>query len=113
MCIRDRNYTEAESVLRAHLSRSPSDPIPLGELGYTLAKTGRAREARDILKQLEEQSRNSFIPPQALAFVYQGLGDNDKAIDELWKASDARAIRVPWLRVDLVYACLLYTSRCV
>jgi TolB-like protein len=95
---------EAEAVLRAHLAKHPSDPIPLGELGYTLAKTGRTREARDILKQLDEQSRRSFIPSQALAFVYLGLGDHKKAIDELWKASDARTIRVPWLRVEPVYA---------
>jgi len=103
--------SEAEAVLRAHLAKHPTDPIPLGELGYTLAKIGRTREARDIAQQLEEQSRQSFIPPQALAFVYQGLGDNDRAINELWKASDARSIRVPWLRVEPVYAPLRQNPR--
>ena len=93
----------AEAVLRAHLAKHPSDPIPLGELGYTLAKSGRSREAGDILNRLEEQARQSVVPPQALAFVYLGLGEHDKAIDQLWKASDGRTIRVPWFRVEPVY----------
>jgi predicted Zn-dependent protease len=95
---------EAEQVLRAHLAKHPSDPIPLGELGYTLAKTGRAQEARDILRQLDDKTRQSIVPRQALAFVYQGLGDSDQAIDERWKASDARTLRVPWLRAEPIYA---------
>jgi adenylate cyclase len=103
--------SEAEAVLRAHLAKHPSDPIPLGALGYTLAKTGRVREAGDILKQLKEQARQSVVPPQALALVYLGLGDHDRAVEELWKASDARTIRVPWLRVEPVYAPLRRNPR--
>ena len=103
------NDREAEAALRGHLSRRPLDPIPLGELGYTLAKTGRAQEARDILKRLEQLP--SVVPQQALAFVYLGLGDQNKAIDELWKASDARSIRAPWLRVDPVYEPLRQNPR--
>jgi hypothetical protein len=51
------------------------------------------------------------VPPQAMALIYLGLGDQDKAIDELWKASDARTIRVPWLRVEPVYAPLRRNPR--
>jgi TolB-like protein len=102
---------EAEATLRAHLAKHPSDPIPLGELGYTLGKTGRRREAAEILKQLQEQARLTPVPPQALAFVYQGLGEDEKAIDELREASDARTLRVPWLRVEPVYAPLRHNPR--
>ena len=102
---------EAEAVLRAHLAKHPSNPIPLGELGYTLAKAGRTREAGDILKQLQDLAPQSAVPPQALAIVYLGLGDHKKAIEELWKASDARTIRVPWLRVEPVYAPLRQDPR--
>jgi TolB-like protein/Tfp pilus assembly protein PilF len=102
---------EAETVLRAHLAHHPLDPVPLGELGYTLGKLGRAGEARDILNQLEEQARHSVVPPQAFAFVYQGLGNDRRAMDELWKASDARSMRVPWLRVEPVYAPLKQDPR--
>ncbi len=104
-------YAEAEAVLSAHLAKRPSDPIPLGELGYTLAKTGRAREAGEILKQLQEQHEYPAMPAQALAFVYLGLGNTEQAIDELWKASDTRSLRVPWLRIDPVYAPLRQNPR--
>ena len=102
---------EAERVLRAHLAKHPSDPIPLCELGYTFGEDWALAEARDILKQLDDKTRHSIVPRQALAFVYQGLGDNDKAIDELWKASDARTLRVPWLRVEPVYSPLRRNPR--
>ncbi len=97
-------YPEALNTLRTHLVAHPSDPMPLGDLGYALAKAGRTKEAYDILKQLEEQGLQSVVPQQAVAQVYIGLGENNKAIDGLWKAADARTLRVPWLRVDPVYA---------
>jgi TolB-like protein/Tfp pilus assembly protein PilF len=95
---------EAQAVLRSHLATRPSDPIPLGELGYTLAKAGRSKEAGEILGQLDAESKQSAVPPQALAFVYLGLGDRDKAIRELWKSADDRSMRVPWLKREAVYA---------
>ena len=97
-------YPEALTALRTHLVAHPSDPMPLGDLGYALAKAGRTKEANDILKQLEEEGLQSVVPQQAVAQVYIGLGANNKAIDQLWKAADARTLRVPWLRVDPVYA---------
>lgn len=90
---------EAEAALLTYLRQDPSDPVPLGELGYTLAKTGRVKEAREIVDQLDQA-----VPQQAVAFVYIGLGDKGKAIDQLWKAADSRSFRTPWLRVDPVYA---------
>lgn len=94
---------DPEQALRGWLRTHPSDPIPLGQLGFTLAKSGRAAEARQILAQLREIERRSVVPGHAIAFVYQGLGENDHAIDELWKACENRTLRASWLKVDPAY----------
>lgn len=96
--------TEAREVLEAYLAKHPADALQLGELGYTLAKTGRTKEATDILRRLEDESRQSVVPRQALAIIYLGLGENDQAIHELWNAADARTLRAPSLRVEPIYA---------
>jgi tetratricopeptide (TPR) repeat protein len=95
---------DAETVLRERLAKHPQDPIALGELGFALAKSGRAKEARDILKTLEDQTRILFVPPQASAFVYIGLGENDKAMNEVRRALDYRTLRPPWLKIEPMYA---------
>ncbi len=96
------NDAEAEAAVRRRLGRHPSDAVAIGQLGYALAKAGKRQEARGILDQLQALPPKE-VPPQAHAFVYQGLGDYDQAIEELWKACDARAIRPTWLRESAFY----------
>ena len=48
--------------------------------------TGRAGEARGILRELEERSEREFISPYLFAYVYTGLGDHDRALDYLERA---------------------------
>jgi TolB-like protein/Tfp pilus assembly protein PilF len=95
---------DAQAVLRERLARHPQDPIPLGELGYALAKAGRPQEARDILKTLDDETRTLFVPPQAMAFVFIGLHENDKAMTEVRRALDYRTLRPPWLKIEPMYA---------
>lgn len=75
------------------------------------ALAGERESIREYRLGIEEQSRQSPIPPEAFAFVYLGLGDNRRAADQLWQASDARTIRVPWLRVEPLYKPLRQNSR--
>jgi TolB-like protein len=106
-------YREAEAVLRGRLAKDPMDPLAQGELGYTLAKSGRTKESREILQQLRERAGKSAVPEQALAFVYLGLGEDDQAIDQLWKACESRMIRASLLKVSPVYAPLKSNARFV
>lgn len=101
---RESKFRESEALLRARLVRQPLDYLASGDLGYTLAKSGRADEAREILKQLRAQEQQGLVPPQAAAMVYLGLNDLDRAVDELWKACEERTLRAPWLVADPIYA---------
>ncbi len=68
--------------------------------GYILAKTGRGTEAREVLRKLEADSRDRYVPPYAMALVHAGLGEGDAVFEWLDKAYDARDIHLIYLPVD-------------
>ena len=68
--------------------------------GYLLAKSGRTTEAREVLRQLESDSRERYVPPGAMALVQAGLGDREAMFDWLAKAYDARDVHLIYLPVD-------------
>ena len=47
------------------------------QLGQAYAMFGRTTEAREVLRQLELRSQQSFVSPYYLAYVYTGLGEAD------------------------------------
>ena len=68
--------------------------------GYLLAKTGRFNEAREVLRRLESDSRERYVPPVAIALVHAGLGERDAVMEWLAKAYDARDVHLIYLPVD-------------
>ena len=67
---------------------------------YTLAKAGRAREAREVLDTLEAISRKRYVPPYAFALIYAGLGERDAVFEWLERAYAARDVHLIFLTVD-------------
>ena len=68
--------------------------------GYLLAKTGRANEARDVLRTLETLASERYVPPYAFALVHAGLDERDAVFEWLARASDARDVHLVFLTVD-------------
>lgn len=68
--------------------------------GYLLATSGRANEARDVLRTLEAVSRQQYVPPYAMALVHAGLGERDVVFEWLSRAYDARDVHLIFLPVD-------------
>jgi DNA-binding winged helix-turn-helix (wHTH) protein/TolB-like protein/Tfp pilus assembly protein PilF len=84
-------YAEAEASLRKALEVERISPSNVHAfLGHLYALTGRRAEARgevERLNELRKQKRGSW---GALAVVYAGLGDNDRAFECLDKALEER-----------------------
>ena len=59
------------------------DPYSLGLLGQAYARNGQKDEAQKVLARLNEMAKSRYVPPYAFAFVYLGLGEKERAIDEL------------------------------
>jgi TolB-like protein/DNA-binding winged helix-turn-helix (wHTH) protein/Flp pilus assembly protein TadD len=68
--------------------------------GYILAKIGRANEAREVLRRLEADARERYVPPFAMALVNAGLGEREAVFEWLDKAYAARDVHLIYLTVD-------------
>ena len=75
----------------------------LGSLALYYAQAGRREDARRILGELELRTKTEYVSASALARVYLGLGEKEKALRFLEKAFEDRDISLVWLNVDWGY----------
>jgi len=59
------------------------DPYSLGVLGQAYARNGQKDEAQKVLARLNEMAKSRYVAPYPIAVFYLGLGDKERAIDEL------------------------------
>jgi TolB-like protein/Tfp pilus assembly protein PilF len=59
------------------------DFYSLAMLGQAYARAGNKAEAQKILARLNEEAKSRHVSPYAWALLYLGLGDKNRALDEL------------------------------
>jgi len=69
-------------------------------MGYTYARMGEKKKAKDILQQLQELSQRKYVPPMHFARVYASLGNRDQAFESLEQGYQGRDYNLPFLHVD-------------
>jgi TolB-like protein/Tfp pilus assembly protein PilF len=74
----------------------------LDDLGYIYALAGRRADAEKVLKELEDLSTETYVPPYGRAAIYAGLGDLEKSFEWLGKAFEERSF-LAWIKVDPVF----------
>ena len=62
------------------------DPYSLGMLGQAFAYNGQKDAAEKVLARLNEQAKSRYVAPYAFVLVYLGLGEKERALDELERA---------------------------
>ena len=65
-----------------------------GFLGYAYAAAGQRDSAQKMLGQLKALATQEYVSPFAVAQIYLGLGDRDRALEWLEKAYKAHS---PWI----------------
>jgi serine/threonine protein kinase/lipoprotein NlpI len=75
-------------------------PWPSAELAHAYAVSGRKGEAEEILRQLKERSKQSYVPAYNFAEIYIGLGDKDQTMALLEKAYADRSMLLTFLKAD-------------
>lgn len=84
-------YAEAYAAHQKAVELSGrEDPIRKGAIGRLLGLMGQPEGAKKKLEELLEQEKRSYVPPTAIASVYLGLGEEEKAVDWLEKAYEVR-----------------------
>ena len=85
-------YKEGIAEFEKALAISPGNTSALSGLGYAYAVAGRRAEAQKVLDQLNELSKQKYVPAVDMARIYAGLGEKDKAFEWLEKAYEERSI---------------------
>ena len=79
---------------------SPDEPA---SLAYAYAISGKGREARNILNELQQRSKHSYVSPTLLGFIHEGLGEKDRAFAYLDQAYRERDFLLIFLKVDPMF----------
>ena len=69
-------------------------------LGHLYAVTGKKSEARTLLNELKQASKQEYIPGSSIAFIYAGLGEKDQAFLWLDKGYEQRSFQMQWINLD-------------
>jgi DNA-binding winged helix-turn-helix (wHTH) protein/TolB-like protein/tetratricopeptide (TPR) repeat protein len=87
----------------AELQRAKANPDSRALLAYAYAVAGESREARKILKELDQLSKQKYVSPFPIAVAYSGLGENDRAFEALEKAYAERSWGMGMLGVNPIF----------
>ena len=106
-------HPEAIVELRKLIKAPESGPIPdkvveaeseaSASLGFAYGMAGKQAEARAIIDQLDALSKRRYVSPLYFAIVYAGLKENDKAIEYLNKAYEARHPGLVLIRIEPIF----------
>jgi eukaryotic-like serine/threonine-protein kinase len=73
-----------------------------GFIGYVYAKWGKKAEAERVLNALQGRAKKGFVAPDALAIVYTGLGEKDKAF-QAWQSSCRKVGALQAVKVEPIF----------
>ncbi len=73
--------------------------VQRSSIGHVHGRYGDAAKAREILRELEQLSRTTYVPLMALSFVHIGLKEYDSAIEALEKACENRETTCVFFKV--------------
>ena len=77
-----------------------------GLLGYLQAVVGHRTAAQAKVHALEAQAQREYVAGDAIALIYTGLGDKDRAFAWLEQAYRERSFSLPWVSIEPIFASL-------
>jgi len=83
-------HREAIAASEKILESMPDSTLGLTEMAYSLAVAGQRREARQILRRLEERSTSAFVPAYNFAVIHIALNEEALAMRYMQQAYENR-----------------------
>jgi hypothetical protein len=94
-------YPQAiDALQRAVVLSDRKDPQVLADFAHVLATSGAPAEARKILDELLQTSKEDYVSPLHIALVYGGLGETGQFFKWLQRAFEERNFEIPVSVVD-------------
>jgi tetratricopeptide (TPR) repeat protein len=76
-----------EAILEFRKAKALGEaPLALWSLAYAYGVAGKKAEARKVLREFGQQSRDTYVSPYFMAGIYAGLGEKDRAFEWLDRA---------------------------
>jgi serine/threonine protein kinase len=101
--LHDHKFKESIAELQKAATLSPENDRKKAALGYVYAVSGRKNDAKDVLTQLEEQSKRRYVSPYVLALICVGLGKKGEAFEWLDEAYKQRDSDLPAIRLEPMF----------
>jgi serine/threonine-protein kinase len=96
----EHRYKEADSALQ-NIGPLRTWTPAMAVLGYLYAKTARADDAKAVLAEFDALARSGrYASGYAIAVIYAGLGDRERALSALEAAYGERSHWLVWLKRD-------------
>jgi serine/threonine-protein kinase len=96
-------HEQAIVEFKKSIPLSGDSPYEPAARAYAYAVSGKGREARNILKELQQRSKRIYVSPTLLAFIHTGLGEKDQAFAYLDQAYRERDFLLIFLKVDPMF----------
>jgi tetratricopeptide (TPR) repeat protein len=96
----EKLYAPAISEFQKAVALEQDSPLAAAVLAGSYAAAGRKAEALKILSQLQELSKQRYVPPYGIAQAYAAMGDLNQAFAWLEKAYEAHSYDFVYLKVD-------------
>lgn len=87
--LQEQKFSEGLAELREAASLANVN-WTLGYLGYAYAVGHNSRKAFDLLVELEQRSKQTYVTPFSLALIHAGLGDKEQALGALERTCEDR-----------------------
>ena len=92
-------FAEGVQAAQKAVELSKRAPGALGILGFTYGLAGQKSDAKKVLDELLELNKSRYVTPAAIAWVYIGLGDSERAFIWIEKAYEERSNFIAYLGV--------------
>jgi TolB-like protein len=92
-------YQEAITTYERGLALGGAVAVQKAMLSHVYAESGERAKACEILRELQELSKTSYVAPFDSVIVYDGLGERELAIECLQKAYENRDTLIIFMKV--------------
>jgi len=91
---------ESAAAFQRGIQLVPDSRMLRGALGRVFALSGKTAKAKQVLREIEESSRQRYVSPFEQAMIHFVLGDHDRGFQCLNKAAEERCFELISLNVD-------------
>jgi serine/threonine-protein kinase len=99
-CEQLNDYGRAGTEFQAAKGLLKANPVLDADIGHFYAVSGKPADARRLIADLQERSRQRYASSYGIALIYAGLGQNDPALDWLDKAWEDHSDSLIYIDVE-------------